>query len=72
VNGGDVAMSWLSRITNVFRSDRLDQDLDDEQRFHLKARANELEERGVSREAACEQAARRFGRRLQLASRAAT
>jgi len=54
VNRGDVVMSWLSRITNVFRSDRLDQDLDDEQRFHLKARADELEERGVSREAACD------------------
>ena len=51
MNRGDVVMSWLSRITNVFRSDRLDQDLDDEQRFHLKARADELEERGVSREA---------------------
>jgi hypothetical protein len=45
-------MSWLSRITNVFRSDRLDQDLDDEQRFHIEARADELEERGVSRQAA--------------------
>ena len=45
MNRGDVVMSWLSRITNVFRSDRLDQDLDDEQRFHLEARADELEER---------------------------
>jgi hypothetical protein len=54
VNRGDVVKSWMSRNTNVFRSDRLDQDLDDEQRFHLKARADELEERGVSREAACD------------------
>jgi predicted permease len=59
-------MSWWSRVTNVFRSDRLDHDLDDEQRFHIEARAEELEARGLSREAALEQAARQFGRRLQL------
>jgi hypothetical protein len=59
-------MSLWSRLTNVFRSDRLDQDLDDEQRFHIEARAGELEARGLSREAALEQAARQFGRRLQL------
>ena len=34
-------MSLWSRLTNVFRSDRLDQDLDDEQRFHIEARAEE-------------------------------
>ena len=59
-------MSLWSRLTNVFRSDRLDQDLDDEQRFHIEARAEELEARGLSREAALEQAARQFGHRLQL------
>jgi predicted permease len=59
-------MSLWSRLTTVFRSDRLDQDLDDEQRFHIEARAEELEARGLSREAAYEQAARQFGRRLQL------
>src|SRR5262245_4676150 len=59
-------MSRWSRIINVFRSDRLDQDLDDEQRFHIEERADELESQGLSREAALEQAARQFGRRLQL------
>jgi len=59
-------MSLWSRVTNVFRSDRLEQDLDDEQRFHIEERADELESQGLSREAALEQAARQFGRRLQL------
>jgi hypothetical protein len=59
-------MSLWSRLTNVFRSDRLEQDLDDEQRFHIEARADELEAQGLSREAALEQAARQFGHRLQL------
>ena len=59
-------MSWWSRVTNVFRSDRLDEDLDDEQRFHIEARADELEAQGLSREAALERAARQFGHRLQL------
>jgi len=31
-------MSLWSRLTNAFRSDRLDEDLDDEQRFHIEAR----------------------------------
>jgi hypothetical protein len=35
-------MSWWLRVTNVFRFNRLDQDLDDEQRFHVEARAEEL------------------------------
>jgi predicted permease len=59
-------MSWWSRLTNVFMADRLDSELDEEQRFHIEARASELEARGLSREAALEEAARRFGRRLQV------
>jgi len=59
-------MSWWSRIANVLRSERLNQELDEEQRFHIDARAEELERRGVSRDAALEQAARQFGPRLQL------
>jgi hypothetical protein len=35
-------VSWWLRVTNVFRFNRLDQDLDDEQRFHVEARAEEL------------------------------
>jgi hypothetical protein len=47
-------MSWSSRLSNVFRPDRLDDDLDDEQRFHIEERADELEAQGLSREAALE------------------
>ena len=59
-------MSWWSRFRNVVRSDRLEQDLEDEQRFHIEARAADLEASGLSREAALEQARRQFGHRLQL------
>ena len=59
-------MSWWSRVTNVFRSTRLDRELDDEQRFHIEARADQLEAQGLSRQAALEQAVRRFGPRLAL------
>src|SRR5262245_3165151 len=59
-------MSWWSRLTNAFRSDRLERDLADEQQFHIEARADDLERDGLSRDRALEQAARQFGPRLQL------
>ena len=59
-------MSRWSRVTNVFRSARLDRELDDEQRFHIEARADQLEAQGLSPQAALEQAVRRFGPRLAL------
>jgi hypothetical protein len=59
-------MSWWSRLAHVLRTDRLDQDLEEEQRFHIEARAEELEAQGLSRQAALEQATRRFGPRLLL------
>ena len=34
-------MSWWSRLSNAVRPDRLDQELDDEQRFHIEERAEE-------------------------------
>ena len=38
----EATMSWWSRLTNVLlRSDRLQQDLEDEQRFHIEARADD-------------------------------
>ena len=59
-------MPWWSRLTNVLRSTRLDDELDEEQRFHIEARADDLEASGLSRQAAVEQARRRFGHRLRL------
>ena len=45
-------MSWLSRLTNVFRSSRVNRDLDDELLFHIEARTGELVRRGMTREQA--------------------
>ena len=59
-------MSWWSRLANVLRSDRVERDLDDEQRFHIEARADDLESQGFSRQAALERAGRQFGARLRL------
>jgi putative ABC transport system permease protein len=59
-------MSWWSRLTNVVRSGHLDRDLEDEQRFHIETRADDLEATGMSRQEALEQATRQFGHRLLL------
>ena len=62
-------MSWLSRVTNVFRSARVADDLDDEQRFHLESTAARLEREGLSPEAARLEARRRFGNAAALSER---
>src|SRR5262245_57705246 len=62
-------MSWLSRVTNVFRSARVADDLDDEQRFHLESTAARLEQEGLSPEAARLEARRRFGNASALSER---
>ncbi len=54
-------MSLLRRFTNVFRRDRLAQDVDDEMAFHIAERADELMAQGMSREEATRQAKLRFG-----------
>ena len=59
-------MSLWSRLKNVLRSDRLNEDLEAEQRFHIESRADDLEARGLSRPAALRQAARQFGHPLVL------
>jgi len=59
-------MSLWSRLSNVFRTDRIDRDLDDEIHFHIEERARELMAEGRSRDEAVRQAERKFGNRLQL------
>ena len=54
-------MSWFSRLANVFRSDRLNRDLDDEIRFHVEARAAEFMRRGMTPAEAASEARRRLG-----------
>jgi hypothetical protein len=39
---------WFSRLTNAFRSSRLDRELEDEIRFHLEARTEELVRQGMT------------------------
>lgn len=59
-------MSWLSRLTNVFRSGRLDRDLKDELQFHIEARTEDLIRQGMSPTDATQEARRRFGSQLAL------
>ena len=59
-------MSWWSRFVNVVQPGRLQKELDEEQRFHIESRVDELEAEGLSREEARAQASRRFGNRLAL------
>jgi putative ABC transport system permease protein len=54
-------MSSISRLLNVFRSDRVDDELDDELRFHLEQKTNALIDAGMTPEAARLEARRRLG-----------
>jgi len=54
-------MSWLKRILNILRSQRLDADLDEELAFHIAERTDELMKNGLTREQASREAQRRFG-----------
>jgi putative ABC transport system permease protein len=59
-------MSWFSRIASVFRSPRLDQDLDDELLAHLEMRAADNMSAGMSAEEARLDARRRFGNTARI------
>ncbi|MGH9160565.1 MAG: ABC transporter permease, partial [Vicinamibacteraceae bacterium] len=59
-------MSWLSRLANVFRTSRVERDLDDELRFHVESRIAELVAAGLTRKAAEQEVMRRFGGELRL------
>jgi predicted permease len=59
-------MSWWSRFVNVVRGDRVTREIEEEQRFHIEARADDLVAHGLTREAATAQAEQKFGRRLLL------
>ena len=45
-------MSMWSRLTNVFRSGRVEHELDEELQFHVDERIRELTATGMPREAA--------------------
>jgi putative ABC transport system permease protein len=59
-------MGWLTRLARTLRSRRLDDELDEELRGHLEARAADLAEGGLSPEEAAREARRRLGGALAL------
>src|SRR5580704_19621167 len=66
-------MSWvtlINRLSATIRSRRIDCDLDDEVRFHIERRADELIAQGVAPDEARRAAERRFGNRTLLKERA--
>lgn len=64
-------MSWLSRVTNVFRRRRLDRDITEELRYHRERRAQDLIAGGLSPAEAQRQAALRFGNTTSFHEQAA-
>ncbi len=54
-------MGWYQRVLNVFRSKSVSVNVDDELAFHLEELTDELVSRGLTREQARQEAARRFG-----------
>lgn len=54
-------MSWLSRLKNALRPQRLDADLAEEIREHLEMRTEQYQHEGLAPQEAAQRAARRFG-----------
>ena len=54
-------MSWIARLVNVFRAEKVSEDIDRELAFHLAERTDDLIADGASPEAARREARRRFG-----------
>jgi hypothetical protein len=60
---------WFSRVTNSFRSSRLDRELEDEIRFHLEARTEELVRQGMTLRESGRAARRQLGNSPALCER---
>jgi hypothetical protein len=59
-------MSWISRLSNAFRSERTAADLDEEFRFHIDERIGQFEREGRERRDAERAAQVNFGGALQI------
>ena len=59
-------MSWVSRVVNVVRRNRVNHDLDEEIEFHIDARTDELVRSGMAADDARREAQRLFGNRLNV------
>jgi hypothetical protein len=58
-------MSLLSRFVGVFRSERVNREIEEEHEFHIGCRIAELIEEGVTPEAAARRARLEFGNRVR-------
>jgi predicted permease len=54
-------VSWLNRFSNLFRRDKVDEELDEELQYHLEARTRHNLNGGMDADAAQQDARRRFG-----------
>jgi predicted permease len=54
-------VSWFNRFSNLFRRDKMGEELDEELQFHLEARRRDNLNAGMNEEAARHDATRRFG-----------
>src|SRR6266478_128449 len=57
-------MSWTNRLKNLFRTTKLDSEIEEELQFHLEARRQDNLRAGMPADAARQDAVRRFGSRL--------
>ena len=62
-------MTWLRRLTNLTRSERLSRDIEREMAFHIAESADELRRQGLSEADALREARRRFGNRTAQVER---
>src|SRR5205823_2126503 len=56
-------VGWLNRLSNLLRRDELSRGIDEELEFHLDARTRDNVKTGMSRDAARDDARKRFGNR---------
>jgi putative ABC transport system permease protein len=59
-------MSWVSRLTNVFRPSSVERQLDEELAFHIESRIDDLVAGGMTRKDAEATARRQFGSPLRV------
>jgi predicted permease len=59
-------MSFLARFVAVFRRERLNREIEEEQEFHIACRIEEFIEEGMEEEAAARRAALEFGSRSRI------
>src|SRR3989442_1457480 len=62
-------MSWIRGLSSSFQKQKLDDNLDDELRFHVEMRAQEFIDEGMEPEEARARALRLFGNRMLLKER---